>query len=179
MKTVAVADSLAVSRSNLAQRSVGRKARSSYLKAAYAWLLPLIRGIADSRPTYGYRRVGALLNQELETLGKPTVNHKRVYRTMRQNSLLLTKHTGKGRQVPHRGKVITLKSNQRWCSDSFKIPCWNAEVVRVAFVLDTCDREAISWLATTAGHLRRDNPGLDGGSHGEPICPCGADVQAY
>jgi len=38
-------------------------------------------------------------------------------------------------------------------------PCWagsligfdNRERVRVAFALDCCDREAMSWVATTAG----------------------------
>jgi putative transposase len=29
--------------------------------------------------------------------------------------------------------------------------CWNGEVARVAFALDYHDREAISWVATTAG----------------------------
>jgi transposase InsO family protein len=29
--------------------------------------------------------------------------------------------------------------------------CWNGEVVRLAFALDCHDREAISWVATTAG----------------------------
>jgi transposase InsO family protein len=33
----------------------------------------------------------------------------------------------------------------------FEVPCWNGEAVRVAFVLDTCDREAITWTATTSG----------------------------
>lgn len=149
MKTVA--DTLEVSRSNLAKRAGSGKPRRLYHKADDAWLLPLIHRIADSRPTYGYRRVGALLNQELASQDKLPVNHKRVYRVMRQNRLLLARHTGRGRQVPHQGKVITLKSNQRWCSDSFEIPCWNGETVRVAFALDTCDREAISWVATTAG----------------------------
>lgn len=141
MKTVA--DTLEVSRSNLAKRAGSGKPRRLYHKVDDDWLLPLIRRIADSRPTYGYRRVGALLNQELASQDKPQVNHKRVYRVMRQNRLLLARHTGRGRQVPHQGKVITLKSNQRWCSDSFEIPCWNGETVRVAFALDTCDREAV------------------------------------
>jgi hypothetical protein len=39
--------------------------------------------------------------------------------------------------------IITLKSNLRWCSDSFEIRCWNGERVHVAFSLDTCDREVI------------------------------------
>ena len=33
----------------------------------------------------------------------------------------------------------------------FEIRCWDQEVVRVTFVLDTCDREIIAWEATTGG----------------------------
>jgi putative transposase len=125
--------------------------RSRYNKADDAWLLPLIRELVDGRATYGYRRIGALLNRKLREMGKPSVNHKRVYRIMRQNSLLLARHTGKRPQLPHEGKVVTLRSNLRWCSDGFEIPCWNGQVVRVAFALDCCDREVISHVATTGG----------------------------
>ena len=52
---------------------------------------------------------------------------------------------------PHDGKVMTLKSNLRWASDGVEIPCWNRAVVRVTFVIDTCDREIIAWGATTGG----------------------------
>ena len=43
------------------------------------------------------------------------------------------------------------ESNRRWCSDGFEIACDNRERVRVAFALDCCDREAMSWVATTGG----------------------------
>ena len=101
--------------------------------------------------TYGYRRIGALLNRRLEGMGRSAVNHKRVYRIMHQNGLLLTRHTGKQLKLPHEGKVVTLRSNLRWCSDGFEIACWNGQVVRVAFALDCCDREVISHVATTGG----------------------------
>ena len=94
---------------------------------------------------------GPLLNRQVAALGKPPVNHKRVYRLMRQNGLLLARHTGTGRQQTHAGVVRTLRSNLRWCSDIFEVPCWNGETVRVVFVLDTCDREVITWTATTSG----------------------------
>ena len=32
--------------------------------------------------------------------------------------------------------------------DSFEIGCDNGEKVRIAFTIDCCDREAISWVAT-------------------------------
>jgi transposase InsO family protein len=111
----------------------------------------LIRELVDYRATYGYRRTGALLNRTLQGMGKSCVNHKRVYRIMRQHGLLLTRHTGKQRMLPHEGKVITLRSNLRWCSDGFEMACWNGQVVRVAFSLHCCDREIISHVTTTGG----------------------------
>jgi putative transposase len=36
--------------------------------------------------------------------------------------------------------------NRRWRSDGFEIGCDNGERVRVAFALDCCDREAMSFL---------------------------------
>ena len=128
-----------------------KPARCRYNKADDAWLLPLIRELVDCRMTYGYRRICALLNRKLEGMGKSAVNHKRVYRIMRQNGLLLTDIRANNRSSPHEGKVITLRSNLRWCSDGFEISCWNGQVVRVAFALDCCDREIISHVATTGG----------------------------
>jgi transposase InsO family protein len=149
----AIADTMGVARSHLMERMKPQEKsfRCRYNKADDAWLLPLIRELVDGRATYGYRRICALLNRKLEGMGKPAVNHKRVYRIMRQNGLLLARYTGKRPQLSHEGKVITLRSNLRWCSDGFEIPCWNGQVVRVAFALDCCDREIISHVATTSG----------------------------
>src|SRR6516164_1388278 len=51
----------------------------------------------------------------------------------------------------HDGRVATIRSNCRWCSDVFEFACWNGEVVRVASALDCHDREAIAWIAISAG----------------------------
>ena len=51
--------------------------------------MPLIRRVVDERPTYGYRRVTALVNRLLAAEGKPTANHKRFFRIMKQQGLLL------------------------------------------------------------------------------------------
>lgn len=148
MKTIC--DTLQVSRSNISERTSGkRKKQGPYLKPEDQELLPVIRSIVDERPTYGYRRVHAILNRGRKSEGLPTVNHKRVYRIMKHHNLLLQRHTGKPHGRAHTGKIITLKSNLRWCSDVFEIACWNKEVVRVIFSLDCCDRETLSYIATT------------------------------
>lgn len=109
-------------------------------------LLELIRAVVAERPFYGYRRVCAVLNRgRLSRL-----NPKRIYRVMRQNGLLLQKSSLRPTRQ-HDGKVMTLASNLRWCSDHFDIRCWNGDVVRVVFSLDTHDREIMAWKATTGG----------------------------
>jgi transposase InsO family protein len=151
-----VADTLGVSRSNVAEPRQERA--SAYQKPDDERLLPLVRTIVDERASYGYRRVTALLNRALAADGKPRVNHKRVYRIMRRNHLLLQRHTGKPTRT-HDGTVTTLRSNPRWGSDSFEIRCWNGERVQVAFSLDCCDREAMRYVATTSaitGEMIRD-----------------------
>jgi len=147
-----IARAMEVARSNLAERiSPVKKPRPKrYSKADDGWLLEMIRNIAAARPTYGYRRVTVLLNLELKSAEKTTVNHKRIYRIMKTAGLLFQRHTGKPNRT-HDGKVITLHSDTRWCSDAFSIQCWNAERVHVAFSLNTCDREAIRYIASTIG----------------------------
>jgi hypothetical protein len=51
----------------------------------------------------------------------------------------------------HDGRIAGDERNRRWYSDGFEIGCRNGERVRVAFALDCCDREAMSFLATTSG----------------------------
>ncbi|NAH31408.1 IS3-like element IS2 family transposase, partial [Escherichia coli] len=111
-----------------------------------------IHHVIGELPTYGYRRVWALLRRQAELDGMPAINAKRVYRIMRQNALLLERKPA----VPpskraHTGRVAVKESNQRWCSDGFEFCCDNGERLRVTFALDCSDREALHWAVTTGG----------------------------
>jgi putative transposase len=64
-------------------------------------------------------------------------------------------HAG-GVERRHDGRIAVDDRNRRWCSDGFEIGCDNGERVRVAFALDCCDREAMSFLATTGGITGED-----------------------
>lgn len=136
-----------VSRSNIQEHLHAHTPPCSQsAKASDEALLAEINEIIATRPFYGYRRVCAVLNR-----GRAErVNLKRVYRVMKSNGLLLEKPCRKPTRS-HDGKVMTMASNLRWCSDHFDIRCWNGEVVRVVFALDTHDREILAWKATTGG----------------------------
>lgn len=150
MKTIST--TLDVARSNVIERRDGlRTRRGPQERPGDVELAGAIRAMVDTRPTYGYRRIAALLKRERRSGGLAPVNAKRVYRLMKKHGLLLDRHTGRRRAREHDGQVATIRSNCRWCSDALEFTCWNGEVVRVAFALDCHDREAISWVATTAG----------------------------
>ena len=154
MKTVA--EVIGVSRSNLAERlqqrprkRIGRPALPDQEFVAQ------IKGVIAELPTYGYRRVHAILKRQALAAGLKPPNHKRVYRVMKAHGLLLDRHAG-GVERRHDGRIAVDERNRRWCSDGFEIGCENGEKVRVAFALDCCDREAMSFLATTGGITGED-----------------------
>jgi transposase InsO family protein len=147
-----VTDTLGLARSNIAERvKAARRKRGPQNRPGDLELAAEIRRLVDTKPTYGYRRIAALIKRARRADGGQPVNAKRVYRLMKKHGLLLAQHTGRRRPREHDGKVVTLRSNVRWCSDTLEFTCWNGEVVRVAFALDCHDREVLGWTATTAG----------------------------
>lgn len=119
----------------------------NYLKEEDSILLPMIRNIIEKRPTYVYKRITAMVNNIFHG-NRRKVNTKRIYRIMKINGLLLPKNEIQRKSHTGTGKIISLHSNTRWCSDAFEIRCFNDEKVFVAFSLDCRDREAISYVAS-------------------------------
>ena len=124
--------------------------RGRYFKANDEALLPLIRRFVDERPTYGYRRITALVNRELVRQGLPGANRKRVHRIMQRHALLLESHTGRREGRIHDGKVMVMCSNLRWCSDGLEFTCWNGDIIRMVFIIDAFDREILAWPPSAA-----------------------------
>ena len=77
-----------------------------------------IANVVKDRATYGYRRVLARLRLE----GHGAVNHKRVYRVMRDEGWLLYRHGEKTVDTrKHEGKVAVKDSDVRWSSDGLEL----------------------------------------------------------
>lgn len=155
-----VCDVLGVARSNvaakLARPSEWRDARAAVQTDDTALIAEIQQTVKDL-PSYGYRRAWGLIRAERERCGDAPVNVKRIYRVMRVHGLLLQRKPKRPSIVRrHDGRVAVAKSNQRWCSDGFEFRCENGEPLRVTFALDCCDREAMSWVATTGGYTGND-----------------------
>lgn len=126
--------------------------QSFYRRADDETVLQQIRTVTNSRATYGYRRVWAMVNRTFRTRYNP----KRIRRVMRIHGLMLPPRRYRRHGRPHLGQVQRPASNQRWCSDIFHIPCWSGEVVSVAVGLDCHDREVLSWVGSPRPLTGRD-----------------------
>jgi len=115
-----------------------------YHRADDETVIQQIRAVTNSRATYGYRRVWAMVNRTFRT----GYNRKRIRRVMRLHGLMLAPRVHRRHGRPHLGQVQQPASNQRWCSDVFLIPCWSGEVLSVAFAIDCHDREVPAWVAS-------------------------------
>jgi putative transposase len=147
----AVSDVIGIARSSLCEQMKERpRQRVGRPPAPTDALVAEIKAVIADLPTYGYRRVHAILRRKALAEGRSPANHKRVYRVMKEYGLLLQRHAG-GAERRHDGRIAVAQSDRRWCSDGFEIGCDNGERVRVAFALDCCDREAMSYVATTGG----------------------------
>ena len=79
-------------RSNLVEWAAGKRAkRGPQTRAGDAELTADIRRLVDTRPSYGYRWIAALLKRERRAAGHDPVNAKRVYRLMKKHGLLLAR----------------------------------------------------------------------------------------
>lgn len=129
--------------------------RTRYEKESDADVLIQVKTILDDRPSYGHKRVTAMINKKRKAANLPKFNRKRIYRVMELNGLLMKKEVVL-REHEKTGEIITLHSNTRWCSDGLEIRCYNGEKVYVAFSLDCHDREAISYVASKYPLLASD-----------------------
>ena len=103
MKTVA--EVIGVSRSNLVERLQQRPPRRiGRPPLPDEELVAQIKAAIAELPTYGYRRVHAILKRQTLAAGLKPPNHKRVYRVMKVHSLLLDRYAG-GVERRHDGRI--------------------------------------------------------------------------
>jgi putative transposase len=156
----AVAETLGVARSNLTERlkpdPPKRRGRPAQPDDR---LISQIKAVIAELPTYGYRRVHAILRRRARINGAAAPNHKRVWRVMKEHGLLLQRHAG-GEERRHEGQIAVSERNRRWCSDGFEIGCDNGDRVCVAFALELLRSGGHELVATIRRHRWRSRADL-------------------
>ena len=103
-------------------------------------LLEEIRALKSEHPCWGYRRIWAYLRRHQYKGAK--LNHKRVYRLMRENNLLVPKNPRlKAVRTPTRNKPRTEIPNEYWGIDMTKVLIPSAGWLHLHVAIDWGSKE--------------------------------------
>ena len=100
-----------------------------------------IREIAQTRVSYGFRRIHVMLIRE-----GWKINHKRVYRLYREEGLLMRskrpkRHITACRRV---GRIAAVAPNESWSMDFMSDELYNGQRIRLFTLVDNYTRESLA-----------------------------------
>jgi putative transposase len=113
--------------------------------------------LMERHPTYGYRRIWALLRFGD---GQP-VNRKKVYRLMKTHGWMIHQRSVAPKPRVRRKKSIANRSNERWALDATHIDCGVDGWGHLIAVIDWYDRTIIGWEFALRGRANEAERALE------------------
>jgi putative transposase len=106
--------------------------------------------LIQEHPTYGYRRLWALLRYRLGI----TVNRKRIYRILKAKRWLVHQRAVTARPRVKASASRTTKSDRRWAMDMTHVDCGRDGWAHLVGVIDCPDRELLGWEFALRGRAK-------------------------
>lgn len=122
-----------------------------------AQLLASIKAIKECHPFWGYRRVRAWLKYRE---GLP-VGHKRVYRLMKENDLLVPQKRYRAKRQPEGRKPRAQRPGQFWGIDMTKFIIPGLGWAYLVIVLDWFSRKVVGWQLSWRGRTQEWRDALE------------------
>ena len=148
---------LRVPRSSLTERA-GRPRRRKK-KDLDSGLVAAIRRVISEHPTFGYRRIWALLRFKYGLV----VNRKAVYRLLRGKGWFVHRRVRTPRPRARGLRSQVTQSDRRWAMDVTHISCGEDGWGHLAAVIDCCDREIVGYEFALRSRAREAQRALEEG----------------
>lgn len=145
---------LEVPRSSL---SPGRRRRRPARPILDELLAARIRRIIEKHPTFGYRRIWALLRFRQGI----RVNRKAVYRVLRLKGWFVHQRTVTPRPRVRKRRSRASRSDLRWAMDVTHVPCGADGWGHLAAVIDCHDREIVGYEFALRGRAKEAERALE------------------
>ncbi|UFJ42999.1 IS3 family transposase [Brevibacillus humidisoli] len=97
--------------------------------------------MCTEHPTNGYRRIRVWMKKKYQRV----INHKRVYRIMKELNLLVATKAYAARRKKEKGKIPVERSNQHFQTDMTKVWCGKDGWGYLFAVIDAYDREIVGY----------------------------------
>ncbi len=116
-----------------------------------------IRTLIHLYPTFGYRRLWALLRFREGAL----INRKTVYRIVKLRGWMIHQRPRTPRPRVQASRSQTERSDQRWATDMTHIPCGKDGWAHLVAVVDCHDREVIGYELALRGRAKEAERALE------------------
>jgi putative transposase len=113
-------------------------------------LVPQIQQLIEQHPTFGYRRIWALLRFRAGL----RINRKAVYRVLKRQRWLVHQRPCTPRPRVRGWRSRAQRSNERWAMDVTHIACGRDGWAHLAAVIDCHDREVIGYEFALRGRAK-------------------------
>lgn len=143
---------LRVVRSLVSRRPTDKRTR----RPLHALLVERIAALIERFPTFGSRRIWAMLRKE----GR-NVSRKTVYRVLKRTGWLVHQREITPRPRAKRRRSIAPASDMRWAMDLRHIDCGSDGWAHLAAVIDCHDRELIGYEFALRGRAREAEQALE------------------
>lgn len=120
-------------------------------------LLTRIKALIEEFPTYGYRRICALLRRR----DKLAINRKKVYRLMREQRWMISQRETSPKPRVQKSRSRTERSNERWAMDISHVYCGADGWGHLVAVIDCHDRELVGWEFALRGRAQEAERALE------------------
>jgi putative transposase len=120
-------------------------------------LVARIKALIEAFPTYGYRRICALLRKREQLI----INRKKVYRLMHAQRWMVTQRQVSPKPRVQRSRSRTERSNERWAMDISHVSCGNDGWAHLVAVIDCHDREVVGWEFALRGRAQEAERALE------------------
>lgn len=124
-----------------------KKASERIPRALNPILTEQIRAVIEENPTYGVRRITAVVRRNLQK----AVNRKAVHRIMKINGWQVCKKSSGFKKRARQMKSQTPSSNIRWAIDATSIFCGEDGWCPLTAIIDCCDRCIVGWRLSASG----------------------------
>jgi len=112
-----------------------------------AAVVEVVRQVIDRNPTYGLRRITALVRRELQA----AVNRKKVHRILKVNGWQVRRRP-QGKRPRVQGWVSrATRPNERWAIDTTHLFCGRDGWCHLTAIIDCCDRSIVGWRLSHSG----------------------------
>jgi putative transposase len=134
-----------------------RRALTPTARAEDAELLTRVKHWIERHPTFGYRRVWALLRFR----DGRAINRKRIYRLFRTQRWFVHQRRVTPRPRVHGRRSIAAASNERWAMDVTHIPVGEDGWAHLAAVIDCHDRAVVGFEFALRARAREAERALE------------------